>query len=163
MNYLLDTCVISELVARRANKSVLEWIDKTDEHMLNLSAVTIGEICRGIEKASDGERKTVLQAWLEAELLPRFHGRIRQLDTEVMITWGELTGKLDRAGTPMPAIDSLIAATALHFRLVLVTRNVSDSSAPISKCSILGSRCHKCGTHREPPSASRRDARVTAV
>ena len=57
MIYLLDTCAISELVARQPNPDVVHWIDSVDEDKLFLSAITIGEIKRGIEKLADSERK----------------------------------------------------------------------------------------------------------
>ena len=67
-------------------------------------------------------------AWLRDDLLIRFRGQILFLDLAVLRTWGSLTGRMERQGTPMPAMDSLIAATALHHQLVLVTRNVDDFS-----------------------------------
>jgi toxin FitB len=126
MSFLLDTCVVSELVSRKPNRAVLNWIDTVDEHQLYLSAVTLGEIQRGIERAPDPQRKEVLQAWLTDELLLRFAGRIIELDIKTMMAWGELAGKLDNRGKPMPAIDALIAASCIHHGLTLVTRNVSD-------------------------------------
>lgn len=126
MNYLLDTCVISELVAREPNPRVVAWVDSIEEARLYLSVLTIGEIRKGIEKLPSSERRAVLEAWLTDSLLTRFAGRIAPIDTETMLTWGRLTGALEAAGTPMPAIDSLIAATALHRGFTLVTRNVDD-------------------------------------
>ena len=126
MTYLLDTCVISELVAKQPNLHVVQWIDSMDEDKLFLSAVTIGEIKRGIEKLADSTRKSALAEWLEGDLLLRFTDRILPIDTPVMLVWGQLTADLEKQGRPMPAIDSLIAATCLQARLDLVTRNESD-------------------------------------
>lgn len=126
MNYLLDTCVISELIARRPNPQVVEWTDGVDESRLYLSVIAIGEIRKGIEKLSDPQRRAEIQEWLDNELLVRFAGRIVALDVGVMLCWGELMGGLERAGQTMPAIDSLIAATALHGGFSLVTRNEED-------------------------------------
>lgn len=126
MNYLLDTCVISELVGRRPHPQVVEWVDGVDESRLYLSVIAIGEIRKGIEKLSDPQRQAVLQEWLDNELLVRFAGRIVPLDVGVMLCWGELMGGLERAGQAMPAMDSLIAATALHGDSSLVTRNEED-------------------------------------
>ena len=126
MNYLLDTCVISELVARRPNQQVVEWIDSVEEERLYLSVITIGEIRKGIEKLPDSERKTVLEGWLTDYLLVRFGGRIAAIDTGVMLRWGQLTGALETTGKKMSAIDSLIAAVALHNGFILVTRNEDD-------------------------------------
>jgi tRNA(fMet)-specific endonuclease VapC len=126
MTFLLDTCVISELVAKQPNLHVVQWIDSMDEDKLFLSAVTIGEIKRGIEKLADSTRKSALAEWLEGDLLLRFTDRILPIDTPVMLVWGQLTADLEKQGRPMPAIDSLIAATCLQARLDLVTRNESD-------------------------------------
>ncbi len=126
MTYLLDTCVISELASKRAEPVVVRFIDGIDPEKAFLSGLTIGEIQKGIEKARDDRRKEFLEAWLRDDLLIRFRGQILLLDLPVLRTWGSLTGRLERQGTPMPAVDSLIAATALHHQLVLVTRNVDD-------------------------------------
>ena len=126
MTYLLDTCVISELAARRPAPEVVEWIQGVDPESVFLSAVTIGEIRKGIEKARDPGRKAALESWLHDELLIRFRSRLAVLDLGVFLEWGALVGRLEAQGTPMPAIDSLIAATALHGKFMLVTRNEED-------------------------------------
>jgi tRNA(fMet)-specific endonuclease VapC len=126
MNFLLDTCVISELVAKRPNAHVIAWSDGIDEENLYLSAVTIGEIRKGIAKLNDSGRKLELQLWLHDQLLPRFGERILPINTSVMLEWGELAGALEQKGMSMPALDSLIAATARHGELTLVTRNEDD-------------------------------------
>lgn len=129
MKYLLDTNVISELVARQPNKQVIQWIDNIDSveaESVYFSVITIGELRKGIEKLPDSPRKDTLRAWLMDDLLVRFEGRVLSLDVEVMLTWGELTGRLERTGRRLPAIDSLIAALALHHECSLVTRNESD-------------------------------------
>ena len=126
MTYLLDTCVISELVARQPNHDVVQWIDGVQEDELCLSVITVGEIKRGIEKLADSQRKHDLAAWLEDDLLARFGDRILPIDVPVMLVWGQLGSDMEKRGKPMPAIDSLIAATCLEAGLSLVTRNVSD-------------------------------------
>jgi tRNA(fMet)-specific endonuclease VapC len=126
MTFLLDTCVISELVAKQPNLQVVQWVDSIDEDQLFLSAITIGEIKRGIEKLADSSRKSALVEWLEGDLLIRFTDRILPIDTPVVLVWGQLTAGLEKRGRRMPAIDSLIAATCLQGRLALVTRNESD-------------------------------------
>lgn len=126
MKYLLDTNVVSELVARQPNQAVLDWLDALDPNTVYLSVITIGEIKRGIEKLPDSIRQRELREWLEDQLLVRFAGHILAVDTAVMLTWGELTAELDRRGRPLPALDSLIAALARRYRCTLVTRNEKD-------------------------------------
>jgi toxin FitB len=126
MRFLLDTCVISELAAKRPNPAVVDWIDSVDPDSIYLSGITIGEIQKGIEKQRDPGRKEDLRSWLHDELLVRFRDRLAMLDISVLLEWGSLTGRLEAQGKTMPAVDSLIAATALHGRFVLVTRNEND-------------------------------------
>jgi predicted nucleic acid-binding protein len=126
MRFLLDTCVISELVARQPDPGVVQWVDNVDEEKLFLSTITIGEIKKGIEKLSASSRRSALAEWLEDELLVRFKDKILPVDTPVMLVWGKLSADLEKQGKRMPAIDSLLAATALQGRLHLVTRNEDD-------------------------------------
>jgi tRNA(fMet)-specific endonuclease VapC len=122
MNYLLDTCVISELTAKTPNEAVLTWLDTIDDERLFLSVITIGEIQRGVAKLSASKRRQELDEWLNTALRVRFQHRILPLTVEVMLTWGKLSAQ----GRTLPAMDSLIAAIALHHDLYLVTRNVKD-------------------------------------
>lgn len=126
MKALLDTCVISELVSKKPNPKVVEFVDSLDPEDVYLSVITIGEIVKGIEKLPKSRRKTDLHNWLNDDLLIRFEGNILALDTDVLIEWGVLTARLESAGKTMPAIDSLIAATVLAKKITLITRNVSD-------------------------------------
>lgn len=126
MKYLLDTNVISELVKKEPNSGVLRWIDDRDEATLFLSAITFGELQKGISKLSDKTRAERLQLWVNQELVKRFEGRILPLDIETMFTWGRIQGESEKKGIKLPAMDSLIAATAIIHNLTVVTRNVQD-------------------------------------
>ncbi len=126
MNYLLDTNVISELIARHPNQKVIDWIDTLDPATVYLSVITVGELRKGIEKLAASRRKEPLTDWLASDLLLRFADKLVPLTTDVMLVWGELTGRLEREGKPMPAIDSLIAASVVAGKFTLVTRNDDD-------------------------------------
>ena len=126
MNYLLDTCVISELVKIEPDKRVIKWIDSVEESKLYLSVVTIGELEKGISKLKPSKRKDKITEWLHEELIFRFNDRILNLDIHTFIDWGRLNATLENQGTKMPSIDSLIAATAIQYNLCLVTRNERD-------------------------------------
>ena len=113
-------------MAKQPASKVIDWLDGTDDSLIYLSVITIGEIKKGIERLPDSKRKTVLRDWLSDELLQRFQGHILPLDVEVMLTWGYLTASLEQKGRQLPAMDSLVAAIALHGQFVLVTRNEAD-------------------------------------
>ena len=126
MTYLLDTCLISELVAKRPNQQVVDWLDAQPPEILYLSVITIGEIAKGINKLTASQRKDSLTIWLNETLPTRFGGRILGIDITTMLLWGELVGRLEPQGRILPVMDSLIAAIALQHSLHLVTRNEND-------------------------------------
>ena len=105
MNYLLDTNVISELIARAPSRQVIDWIDSLDPDAVYLSVITIGELRKGIEKLAPSRRKDELTTWLDHDLLRRFAGHLVDITTDVMLVWGELTGRLERDGKPIAAIE----------------------------------------------------------
>jgi predicted nucleic acid-binding protein len=126
MNYLLDTCVLSEFARRLPDQRVIDWLNSIEEEKLFISVITIGEIQRGIERLPDFHRKTELLTWVNTELLDRFAERMIPIDAPTMFMWGSLTARLEAAGQPMGVMDSLIVASALHNNLIVATRNVDD-------------------------------------
>lgn len=126
MKYLLDTNVISELIAKQPKQQVIDWIDDRDSGAVYLSVITIGEIQKGVAKLPASPRKEAIHNWLINDLLIRFDGRIASISIAVMLTWGRLTAHIEQRGNPLPAIDSLIAAIALEGNYTLVTRNEAD-------------------------------------
>jgi predicted nucleic acid-binding protein len=123
--YLLDTNVVSELVRPKPEPKVMEWVDTADEATLYLSVLTLGEIRKGLASLLHGKRRTRLEAWLEVDLQGRFSGRIVPIDTAIADRWGSIAGDAKRKGIVLPVIDGLLAATALHRNLILVSRNAS--------------------------------------
>ncbi|MDX1901244.1 MAG: type II toxin-antitoxin system VapC family toxin [Gammaproteobacteria bacterium] len=123
MNYLIDTNVISELVSVRPAASVLAWFEQIPMSSVHISVLTLGEIRKGIEKVKDIRCRKKLLIWLEHDLVEMFHMRIMGITLEVADRWGRLQSEVGRT---LPAIDSLIAATALHHDMALVTRNTDD-------------------------------------
>ncbi len=126
MTFLLDTCVISELVKPRPDENVVRWIDSVDEWRLFLSVLTLGELEKEITKLQPSQRKDDLREWLEHDLTARFEGRILPVDFAVAVAWGTLHGVAERAGKKLPVIDSLLASTAEIHQLTIATRNVAD-------------------------------------
>lgn len=133
MSYLLDTCIISKLrrISKYPDPKLEIWFQKHPANLYFISAVSIGEIQIGISQIKEVNEKqrahkAVLEDWLVGELIPAFHGRILPLDLSVMLAWGILVGKARQQGIVLPTADSMIAATAIHHGLVLVTDNQKD-------------------------------------
>jgi predicted nucleic acid-binding protein len=127
MSYLLDTNVISEVVRPKPDQQVIEWFKSVPDEALYISVLTLGEIRKGAEMVSDPKRKESLCLWLEFELPQWFSNRVLEINQSIADRWGRLQSEMKR---PIPAIDSLIAATAFHHDLRLVTRNVKDFNYP---------------------------------
>lgn len=127
MSYLIDTNVLSELRRREPNQGVIEWFEQRPATTLYLSVLTLGEIRKGIVSRVVDDRQLKLLDWLEVELPQFFSGRILSVDAEVADRWGRLNAQM---GRPIPAINSLLAATALTHGLKLVTLNVRDFNYP---------------------------------
>lgn len=121
MKYLLDTNVISETIRKNPDKNVKDWFQATPSNQLYVSVLTLGEIRRGVEKLSDQTRKDFMIAWLENDLVFWFGAHVVPISYEVADKWGYIT-----AMATLPAIDSLLAATALVHNMKIVTRNVAD-------------------------------------
>ncbi len=125
MSFLLDTCALSELLKSRPSRQVSQWFLETPQASLFVSVLTMGEIRKGIMMLGKGRRRARLNAWLETELPAWAEDRILPVDADVADTWGRLMARPER----IPAVDGLIAATALRYRLTVVTRNEADFAA----------------------------------
>jgi predicted nucleic acid-binding protein len=124
--FLLDTNVISELVRSEPAPNVVRWINETEETILFLSVLTLGEIRSGIDRLAAGRRRGRLVSWLAVDLRRRFQDRILPISDAVAERWGALSATAARKGRPVPVIDCLLSATALHYDLTFVTRNNAD-------------------------------------
>ena len=123
MSFLLDTNVISELRKReRGHPGVVRWAASVDPAELHTSVLVIGEIRRGIEqkRRTDPEQAVALEGWLD-RVRAGLGKRIIPVDERIAELWGNLGGR-----ATLPAVDGLIAATAIVHGLTVVTRNVGD-------------------------------------
>ncbi len=123
MSYLLDTNVISELrKGERADANVRAWFGGLADDEVYLSALTIGEIRRGVEnvRRRDPDSATALDSWL-ARLAESHRDRILPVDRAIAEEWGRMN-----VPNPLPVVDGLLAATAKVAGLTLATRNVAD-------------------------------------
>ena len=123
MRYLLDTCLISELIKPRPSSAVSAWLAGQHEEDLYLSVLTLGEIQNGIARLQDGRKKVRLQSWLDNDLRDRFRGRIAGITEEAALEWGRISGASLRRGRPLPVVDALIAASAIAIDATVVTRD----------------------------------------
>jgi len=127
LSYLLDTNIVSELARSKPERRVTDWFAQVADESLFLSVLTLGELRQGVESLPIGVKRERLRLWLETDLPSWFGPRLLPVDAAVADRWGRLRAGARR--TP-PAVDGLIAATALHHDLRLVTRNTTDFRFP---------------------------------
>ena len=121
MQWLLDTCVVSELTRKTPSVSVVEWLKQHGAQAV-LTVVTIGEIQYGIERLPASRGRNALQLWFEG-LCSQYTERTLPTDEAVWRTYGRLKASVEAIGRPQEDLDLLIAATAAVHRLTVVTRN----------------------------------------
>lgn len=122
MNYLLDTCILTEFARKKPEPKVIRWMDSIDHDAIFTSAITIGEIQRGIERLPESPRKDELLQWIYNGLVERLKDHIIPLDTTTLTIWGSLTAWRDGDGKPLGVLESLIAASALRNNMTIATR-----------------------------------------
>lgn len=125
--FLLDTNIVSELVKLKPEPKVVEWIEATNEELLFLSVLTLGEIRKGIALIKDPARQVKLEAWVVGALPVRFANRILSVEQSIAERWGVLAAQAKATMQHnLPVIDGLLAATAQHHNLTFVTHNTAD-------------------------------------
>ena len=125
MRYLLDTCVLSEMVKSTPDANVIRWFEARKPHELYISAMTWGELQRGVARLPQSKRRSELTVWLE-QLKAGFEDRILAFDQTTSEAWARMTVQAEAQGRSMAAFDSIIAATSRASDCQLVTRNVRD-------------------------------------
>ena len=124
--FLLDTNIPSEFSRAQPEPRVVQWLEARAAESLFLSAVTIGEIRRGLAMLPDGQRRTRLEAWFHGDLVIWFQDRILPVTRPIAERWGVLDARSQLRGRQLNTADGMIAATALEHGLTLVTRNTKD-------------------------------------
>jgi predicted nucleic acid-binding protein len=124
--HLLDTNVPSEFSRDRPEPRVVQWLKTQPVTTLFLSAVTIGEIRKGLIVLLPSRRRSDLETWFHTDLLVWFRNRILPVTHAVADRWGVMDGQCQLRGTPLNTADGMIAATAMEHGLTLVTRNLKD-------------------------------------
>lgn len=125
MRVLLDTCVLSELQRTEGTARVKAFVAALDSGEIFLSVLSIGEIHKGVARLAESRRKRTLRAWLHS-LETHHSGRILPVDLETCRLWGSISADAQRRGRTIPAVDGLIAASAILHRLHVATRNTAD-------------------------------------
>lgn len=128
MKVLLDTCVLTELRRTDGHPGVKSAVADIPDTSLYLSVLTAGEIAKGIALLAAGPKRRLLQAWLTG-LENLFADRILAVDAETARLWGELSARAQKSGKIIPAVDGLLAATALRHGLHVMTRNTRHFQA----------------------------------
>jgi predicted nucleic acid-binding protein len=126
--FLLDTNIPSELTRQKSAAPVERWLDEANDEELHFSVISLGEVLKGITVLPASKRRDGLQEWLDVTLRPWFENRILPVTLPIAERWGVLSGECRLQGRQVKVADGLIAATALHHKLTIVTRNVKDSS-----------------------------------
>jgi len=124
--FLLDTNSLSELSRTHPHPHVADWSRPIDEKLLYVSVLTLGEIRKGTTLLPGGSKRSQLERWLEVELPTQYSERLLPVNLEIAEIWGTMAGEARRKGIALPIIDGLIAATAKHYDLAVVSRNVRD-------------------------------------
>ena len=124
--WLLDTNVLSELRRQKPERKVVAFVAEQPLEQLFISTVTLAEIRFGIEMVSDATRRSELNEWLTNVLRPMFEQRVLEVTEDVLLKWRLLVDDGRKIGHTFSQPDLFLAATALHHRLTLVSRNTAD-------------------------------------
>jgi predicted nucleic acid-binding protein len=125
VSYLLDTCVVSELVKPAPEAAVVAWMARLPDEACHLSVISVGELARGAARLPPGARRERFERWI-GELISQYGARVIPVDAVIARRWGQLSGELSRKGIATSMADGLIAVTSLLQGLKLATRNVED-------------------------------------
>ena len=124
--WLVDTNVLSEWRRPQRDARVVQFLVAQPIEILYVSVLTFAEIRFGIELLPDAARRTALTNWLDQKLRPMFEGRTLEITEDIMLQWRLLLEQGRKRGHTCSEPDLIIAATALHHRLTVVTRNASE-------------------------------------
>jgi len=124
--WLLDTNVLSELRRPRPNAGVMRFVADRTLELLFVSVVSFAEVRFGIELVADASRRMEISEWLEHKLRPMFEDRVLPITEDIMLKWRLLVDDGRKIGHTIAQPDLIIAATALHHGLIVVSRNEAD-------------------------------------
>ena len=134
MNFLIDTCVVSELSKSNPDKNVLQWFDNCPEDQIFLSSLTLGEIQYGISIFPESRKKNDLSIWFN-KLIDAYKDSTLNITDNICLRWGNERAKLEQKGIQLGVVDGLISCTAIEYNYALVTRNMTG--VDISNLKVL--------------------------
>lgn len=127
MDWLLDTNILSELKRPKPERKVVEFVASTPIQQIYVSVVSLAEIRFGIELSVDPQKRAALQDWLTFKVRPMFdHDRTLSVSEDIVLKWRVMMEDGRKAGHTFSQPDLLIAATAAHHGLTVVTRDRSN-------------------------------------
>ncbi|HKR62879.1 MAG TPA: type II toxin-antitoxin system VapC family toxin [Thermoanaerobaculia bacterium] len=124
--WLLDTNVLSELHRPKPNAAIVQFVASQPLELLYVSVVTFAEIRFGIELVKDVSRRMELNDWLTHKLRPMFEDRVLEIGEDIMLKWRLLVDDGRKSSHTYSEPDLLIAATALHHGLTIVSRDTRE-------------------------------------
>lgn len=125
--FLIDTCVISEMVKDIPHPRVSHWVKTYDPSFFYISVMTLGELKHGIYKLpSSSEKRKKLEAWVESDVRSFFQNRVLEISIPIAEKWGMMIAEVRKSISNVPPVDFLLAATAQIYGLEVATRNVKD-------------------------------------
>jgi toxin FitB len=126
MQWLLDTNILSELRRPKPESKVVDFVAKQPLESIHISVVTLAEIRFGIEVLPDVTRRSELNDWLTHKVRPMFEQRVLPITEDVMLKWRLLVEEGRKIGHTFSQPDLIIAATAQHYDLTIVSRDTSE-------------------------------------
>jgi toxin FitB len=126
MTYLLDTCIVAELISEIPNPNVIRWVDAQPEETLFISVVTLAELKNVIDREPSLKRRSQMNEWLTNDLLVRFSNRVSEINVNVTLKWGEVSARIQSLDRVISAMDTLNLAIALIYDHTLVTNHLND-------------------------------------
>ena len=123
MSWLLDTNVLSELRKPKPEPRVVLFVSSLPLGQIYISSVTLAEIRFGIERVTDQARHAALSHWLANEIRPMFDQRVLQVTEDILLKWRQLVEEGRKLGHTFSQPDLIIAATAIHYSLTVVSRD----------------------------------------
>jgi len=123
LKYLIDTNVVTEVMKPTPDQKVIQWLDENEDDLV-IDAIILGEIYSGVKGKAEGRKRQLLEEWFRDYIVTDLP--CLSWDSETSLVWGEMIADLKKIGLNPTVKDSMIAATAKRYGLVVVTRNVKD-------------------------------------